>query len=528
MSTTNEQAVVEAQPTAHQVYGMVIYTDGSCIPNPGFGGWGMHGYMYLAEIPKKGSGNPDHILAANGYMLKSDMAKFAATDLKGSAVEKLKDDYTPVTPVHYVDGFGSFEGNVTNNVAELAAAYFSLMHAQEYTIDRVLILTDSEYVRKGMDSWVTSWKKYGWKRSDGSEITNVEDWKRLSELTDTLRSKGVTVNFEWVKAHNDILGNVKADRLAMIGTCHSVNKFIKNEINTVKADGYWNYSSDKHPFLSHQCLYFNTRRHLLKPGEYYLGYHGDSDDNFGNRATTSAFSVIRLNNPDKVIEDIITHQGVMAMESDNLMKMLLTNIFKAEVHQELAAHGHKAMYRPNPYRYDLVGMDDEPLTTQFKPAKLAYRAVESIAFLIEKLDQFIAKMPNLVVTDLTPLLYETQVKTGKKGTVESMVLKEDLRVGFAALDVQANYKLDVDTGELNQEMVRLTLGIDLLDRNGLKRLESLNPKVSLITWMESPDAFRHATVIEADNGVGIWAGMYSNIRFLKDVAPAPVTATQQE
>jgi ribonuclease HI len=509
MSTTLIEAkptlvdvVIEAvQPTAPQVYGMVMYTDGSCIPNPGFGGWGLHGYKYQLADVKAGMGS--------------------------EAVAQALSDFEPVTPIHYVDGFGSFAGNVTNNIAELVAAYYSLVHAQEYTIDRILILTDSEYVRKGMDSWVGSWKKYGWKRSDGSDITNVEDWKRLSDLTDALRAKGVKVKFEWIKAHNDFLGNVKADRMAMIGTCHSIAKTIKNELTVKTADGYWAYSPNKHPFLSHQCLYFNTRRTHMKPGEYYLGYHGDSDDNFGNRSTTSAFAVIRLKEPNRAIEALIDYQGLLAGDTDNLMKMMLTNVFRAEIHQELNAYERLATYWPNPYRWDLVSMDDEPLTTQFKPAKLAYRAVESIAFLTEKLDQFVAHDPILSLTDLTPLLYETQVKTGKKGTVETRVLKEELRVGFAALDVQANYKLDVDTGELLQEMVRLTLGIDLLDRNGLKRLESLNPKVSLITWMESPDAFRHATVIEADDGIGIWAGMYSNIRFLKDKAPAPVTATQE-
>jgi hypothetical protein len=126
------------------------------------------------------------------------------------------------------------------------------------------------------------------------------------------------------------------------------------------------------------------------------------------------------------------------------------------------------------------------------------------------------------VTDLTPILYETVVKTVKKESTLQRVLKEQYTVGFAALDVMANYLSDAATGELGQATLKLTLGIDLLDRNGLRRLEKFNPKVSLITWLESELAFRHATVIEIDGAVGIWAGMYSNIRVITDKATAPV------
>jgi hypothetical protein len=132
-------------------------------------------------------------------------------------------------------------------------------------------------------------------------------------------------------------------------------------------------------------------------------------------------------------------------------------------------------------------------------------------------------VPEIAITDLTPILYETVVKTSKKETTALTVLKDTYHVGFAALDVQANYKPDAATGELYQEALRLTLGIDMLDRNGLRRLEKLNPKISLITWMESELAFRHATVIQVDDAIGIWAGMYSNIRVVSMKTSSPVS-----
>lgn len=510
-----EKTVLDAQPVQNVEQGLCLWTDGSCIPNPGFGGWGLHGYLFSRTPPKKGSGNPDHILTAEGYMLKSDPYVQKGT-------------IKPVTPLHYVDGFGSYDVDmdagrkVTNNVAELDAAYNGLLHAQQYAVKEVHIYTDSEYTRKGMDEWTRGWKRNGWKRSDGTDITNVMQWKRLSDLTDELRGKGITVTFDWVRAHSDILGNVKADRYAMIGTLHSMAKHVKTEINTSQPDGYWGYDSGKHPFLSLPCLYFNTRQTHLTPGEYYLGFHGKEDDEFGQRSSDGAFAVVRMHQAVEVVENLIQYQAAMADNTDNVMKMLLGNIYKADIHKELSAYGSLATYRSNDRRLDLVGVDDEPLTAQFRPAKLAYRAVENIGFLAERLDQFLAGSEALAVTDLTPILYETLVKTGKKETTTQTVLKDTYTVGFAALEVTANYKPDLATGELRQEFLKLTLGIDMLDRNGLRRLEKSNPKVSLITWMESELGFRHATVIECDDGVGIWAGMYSNFRVLPETTPTPV------
>lgn len=504
------------QPDQAIDQGICLWTDGSCIPNPGFGGWGLHGYLFRYEKPKKGSGNPDHILSAEGYMTKND------PDVISGKIEA-------VTPVLYIDGFGSYDIDVkvgrvvTNNLAEIDAAYNGLLYAQQFAIKSIRFFTDSEYVRKGITAWTHGWKKNGWRRSDGSPIPNVENWRRLYELVEATRARGITVDFDWVKAHSDILGNVKADRWAMIGTIHSLDAVVKNEITSTEADGYWGYTPDRHPFISHQVLYFNTRRTHLTPGEYYLGNSKD-DEQHGTRSADGAFAVVRLSQPDPVIEALIDRQADMADNTDNLMKMMLGNVFKPEVHKELSQYGHLATYRAG-NRLDLEGASDEPLTSQYRPARLAYRAVENIGFLAEKLDLFLTDKEgntNLVVTDLTPILYETVVKTVKKESIVQKVLKEQYTVGFAVLDVQANYRPATATGELSQESLKLTLGIDLLDRNGLRRLEKLNPKVSLVTWVESELAFRHATIIEVDGAVGIWAGMYSNIRVISDKAAAPV------
>ena len=124
--------------------GLVLYGDGGyralC------GGYGIHGYLYDTDKPKKSSGNSEHALTAMGYITKNNKRKEEI-----AAVE--------VTPIHYVDGYGSLLPPTTNNVAELLATLRGLEHARKYDITDLQFFTDSEYVRKGLEMWVDTWKK---------------------------------------------------------------------------------------------------------------------------------------------------------------------------------------------------------------------------------------------------------------------------------------------------------------------------------------------------------------------------------
>jgi hypothetical protein len=104
---------------------------------------------------------------------------------------------------------------------------------------------------------------------------------------------------------------------------------------------------------------------------------------------------------------------------------------------------------------------------------------------------------------------------GKKGepvqTQSVCKLKASMVVGLTAIKTRIRHPFS--NGEASAE-VTLGLGIDLLERNALKRLENLNPRIYVIAWAESDKAYRYATVIQADDCVGIWSGHYSNMRLV--------------
>lgn len=132
---------------------LIAYADGACSGNPGVGGWGVY-------IPAQG------------------------IELKGG------DKYS------------------TSNKMELTAA----IKALENSVGAIEIRSDSQYVVKGMTSWIKGWVKNGWKTADRGEVKNAELWKKLLELV-----SGREVHWVWVKGHNGDPGNEKADQLAVEG-----------------------------------------------------------------------------------------------------------------------------------------------------------------------------------------------------------------------------------------------------------------------------------------------------------------------
>ncbi|QGX92125.1 ribonuclease HI [Tatumella sp. TA1] len=95
----------------------------------------------------------------------------------------------------------------TNNRMELLAAIVAL-EALSQPCD-VTLTTDSQYVRQGITQWIHNWKKRGWKTTDKKPVKNVDLWQRLD-----LALKDHTINWMWVKGHAGHPENERCDELA--------------------------------------------------------------------------------------------------------------------------------------------------------------------------------------------------------------------------------------------------------------------------------------------------------------------------
>lgn len=469
---------------------MVLYTDGSSKPNPGNLGAGFHGYMYYAESPTKGSGNPNYRITNEGYVLKTDKSNTA----------------TDITPIKYLDGFSAIDGIGSNNLAELMAAEFAIKHALQYPIENLLIKTDSEYLEKGVKFMAPNWIRNRWIKADGLPVANSEQWKKLLNDIQQLEKNGTKLEIRWVKGHGDSLGNNNADKLAGIGSCNAMTGNICKHVKESPIEKYWANQVDRHPMLYQSYLYFTTLCSSHIPGEYFLGTLGNRDDEPGRRSSSSAFSVVQLSEPEQCLELIKQYQTEMSGEFDSIVTASLNAIYTKNRKLDLELYGKACLVRSHPRRLDLDFVDKEPITQEHNPPRLAMEAISAIselkdiliAFREDKLsDRYIEKF------DITDKFYTTHQSAKKKDEVEYKLNKEFVS-SYRSHLVVCNFK--------GKDLkINLTLGIDTLDRNALKKLEDSAPKVYLLVWNTTEKSVRYATVVHTVKDFGIWSGVYSNL-----------------
>jgi ribonuclease HI len=102
------------------------------------------------------------------------------------------------------------ELQTTNNRMELMAVIQALGALNRSC--RVRIVTDSQYVQKGVQEWMANWKRKNWKTSAGKPVANRDLWERLDQSL-----QGHDVRWEWVRGHQGHAGNERADELANRG-----------------------------------------------------------------------------------------------------------------------------------------------------------------------------------------------------------------------------------------------------------------------------------------------------------------------
>lgn len=134
-----------------------VFTDGACRGNPGPGGWGAL-LRFRGEEKELYGGEPD----------------------------------------------------TTNNRMELKAAIQALRALKEPC--KVVVTTDSVYVKNGITTWLEGWKKKGWKTASRKPVKNVDLWQELDE-----QNKRHKVDWHWVKGHSGHRENEIADQLANRG-----------------------------------------------------------------------------------------------------------------------------------------------------------------------------------------------------------------------------------------------------------------------------------------------------------------------
>lgn len=506
----NETAVSQTVEKSKITMGAVVYTDGSCkYTNPGFIGWGGHGYIYKLVDGIKPTTVEGHIVTNEGYI--------------PSGRKKPLDTEKPVEVVSYLDFLGSSLTYGTNNEAELQAFTHTLERLSTENLNAINIYTDSQYVKNGITDWCRNWERHDWKKQDGAQVTNHSWWIRAYSLYKKLLTEGVAVSVNWVKGHDDVFGNVHADILAGIGTNYSMDMIARNEFKVTSAKGYWKQEIDRHPFLNFKRVYFNSVDQYNIKGHYFQADTGGADLLIGKRIPETGLAVVKLTEHDQAIEDVKKRQYEIAMETNAIIMMKLDTVFSKEVYPYLAEHGKYCLLSSKGDNYgvrrnlNINFFDKQAVTVEVNPTGLSMRALESFNLLEELLDRFLQYRENgfnlvdnniqLNAHDATTTFYNKEEKTVKGETLTTYTLRPEFVVGFRdmSIDIEETYK-----GSRVKLKVPLILGTDVLPRNNLKKLETHKPTVYLLTWRESENSLRYATVVDCESGIGIWSNFFAD------------------
>lgn len=106
-------------------------------------------------------------------------------------------------------GYSGGEFGTTNNRMEMTACIQALKLAQKEGLSDIKILTDSKYVVDGLTNWINGWKRSG---RFNSTLKNFDLWEELDELYSLVRP-----TLQWVRGHNGLDGNERADELSVYG-----------------------------------------------------------------------------------------------------------------------------------------------------------------------------------------------------------------------------------------------------------------------------------------------------------------------
>jgi len=153
--------------TAQSAETVEVFTDGACLGNPGPGGWGA--LLRFGSREKELSGG---------------------------------------------------ETDTTNNRMELMAAIAGIEALKRACT--VVVTTDSEYVRRGVEEWMARWQANGWLTSDKKPVKNRDLWERLARALADHK-----VRWHWVRGHTGHVENERVDKLARDAALK-----IKNDMGT--------------------------------------------------------------------------------------------------------------------------------------------------------------------------------------------------------------------------------------------------------------------------------------------------------
>ena len=455
----------------------ICYTDGSARPNnsSGFSGYGVH--IVILDPDKK----PKNVftkygLTEQGYLLKSDIKK--NKELKEYGIYKVYEIY------------GYKPTSFTNNQAELDAikqAYKAITIFNEkdnLDIDKITILADSTYCLNFLNKMLKE-------TFDIDDVkVNKDDVNDLYKAFNSIKDK-FELAIGKVPAHSGNLGNDRADLLSNMGRLRNLAGDSKTEYIHEDANDFW-----KLPNIDMDVFYFKQLFRFYPDDSHsdiYYGLNYKDESDMGKKISYVTYTILKLPKPDPIVEVILTK--IRETLKENYVPYIvnmqnLTN--KKNLFNYLKYGEHIVIARNKPY-LSLETLDGIELARVLYPTGLSNIVMDNMEKVKDDVITYVQNEPRQEeYIDITDLIYETNDK-GKN------VIKKDI--------INDKYILPY---KLEHAKLKIKMKYDLPPRNLLRRLESKEPKVTLIVRDAGPVYEYKTMVTTADGSLIYTSNIYSN------------------
>lgn len=488
----------------NNIISAALFTDGGSRPQTGFGGWGVSA-MKLGEpkyyvVPDLTDGNAlIHKYEIDEHTYAGDI-KIPNEWEEKETTTKSTITYYPVTKIS--DVWGTMGHGVSSNRCELSAMINALMYLQENNLKTSVLLSDSSYVINGMDKL----QKHCAIKSNKpvEQIPNYDLWLKALEIYKRLKEKNYQLKFNWVKGHSISTGNTRSDLNATRGVAASSNNIsISTFIETIIPDTKKSNLEKAHGFLLNNSWYFtpNTKSQINGYYVYATGDHGKPSnkkkefDWVGKNRGASTLTISAMKEQVRPLEKVKERHLATTVSPDAATIGKLTNILSKESLEEINKYGNLYIFKP----FNMLGLTlhtGKPLTQELHPPMLAYHLLSHIDVLTGLLFSIISnELPkNALVMDITDQLYTKDPK-GK------------LKLNKKFIGGETSLSINVPT--LNTD-ITLTIGIDLLPKNGFSRIIPENPTIKLIVIPQNKHIYNYFTHVSTDKGQCIVSAYKSN------------------
>lgn len=510
-----------------------FYIAESVMPDRGYFGVGVHGYVTTQVKAKRGYGLKKVVPTPKGY---KDDGK-----MELQVIREVIDIRAPLSKPEHTAA-------VANCILQGCVLALEYVAQLDETPKTVCLLVPRKnlalFMTKGYPKAIAD----GYVDGKGNPLTFKEVLDAFVRVSEILTSKGCKVSVEYVSLEQTRgLPVAKANANDAVLSSQK-SKGAECEANCIVSppEGYWNHEHGRHPLLGKSRLVFKmSGKEVVKQDHVYLMDFEKSSKKkehlhkleieVGQLLPSASYCVARINTLDPILQRIQEqHTNYLDTKVERMAVLFLDAVFKPGAHSVMEKVGADYLHSTT-FVTDLTDSYGAMYTHELNPARQAHRAWNVYLDMESLVLNFLAHRDKLLADEktachvksgctefhATPGIFMatnvTQhfitVTEDKKGKPVFKASKQ-VETPNTSLLVPAAYWDDTDE-QVKEAKINLSIGIDMPKRNAIAAMASEQFEAYILTHQDTAFTVRHFVVVTNGDEYGIWAAPFANRTFVK-------------